>query len=157
MPSLPNPRVRINPETFAITAVTYQRHRIFQRATNADLMMTTLFRYREQGRFQLHGFVVMPDHLHALLTPASDQSIERCVQLIKGGFSFAIRNEGKGEVWQNGYHAHRVTDSTDYHNQLLYISNNPTRKNYRDYPHSHQTHPNHLDLTPTHLIEAPAS
>ena len=50
-------------------------------------MITTLFRYREQGRFQLHGFVIMPDHIHALITPAHNQTIERGVQLIKGGFS----------------------------------------------------------------------
>ena len=45
-------------------------------------MIDTLFRYRDQSRLALHAFVVMPDHLHALLTPSSDQTIERCVQLI---------------------------------------------------------------------------
>ncbi|MEO6981806.1 MAG: transposase [Edaphobacter sp.] len=69
MPSSPSPRVRINPETFAITAVTHRRHRIFQRTTNADLLLNILFRYRNQSRYQLHGFVIMPDHIHALLTP----------------------------------------------------------------------------------------
>jgi putative transposase len=149
MPPYPGPRVRIKPETFAITAVTHQRHRIFQRTINADLMMNTLFRYRDQSRFALHGFVVMPDHIHALITPASDQTIERCVQLIKGGFSFAIRNEVKGEIWQDGYHAHRITDATDYRSQLLYIANNPTRKNYPNYPHVHTAHERRLDSQPT--------
>src|SRR5258708_38350274 len=128
MPSYHGPRVRSNPETFAVPIVTHQRHSIFQRTTTAKLMIDTLFRYRDQSRFALHGFVVMPDHLHALLTPSSDQTIERCVQLIKGGFSFAIRNDFKGDLWQDGYHAHRLTDASDYQNQLQYIANNPTRK-----------------------------
>src|SRR5258708_19627535 len=84
MPSYHGPRVRSNPETFAVPIVTHQRHSIFQRTTTAKLMIDTLFRYRDQSRFALHGFVVMPDHLHALLTPSSDQTVERCVQLIKG-------------------------------------------------------------------------
>ncbi|MCU1321160.1 MAG: transposase IS200-family protein [Acidobacteriaceae bacterium] len=150
MPSSPTPRVRINPETFAITAVTYQRYRLFQRTSNAELLLATLFRYREQGRFQLHGFVVMPDHIHVLITPAHDHTIERCIQFIKGGFSFAIRKDFPGEVWQNDYHAHRVTSPEDYRAQLLYIANNPTRKNLLDYPHIHTKYPTQLDA---HLIQ----
>src|SRR5258707_8431659 len=151
MPSYPKQRVRIQPETFAITAVAHQRRQIFQRTANADLMMNTLSRYREQGRFRLHGFVIMPDHIHVLITPAHDHSIERCVQLIKGGFSFAIRKDFTGEVWQDGYHTHRITDAHDYNNQLLYIANNPARKNMQDHPHVHLHHAHLLDPTPEHL------
>jgi putative transposase len=151
MPSYPTHSVRIQPETFAITVVAHQRRRIFQRTANADLMMNTLSRYREQGRFRLHGFVIMPDHIHVLITPAHDHSIERCVQLIKGGFSFAIRKDFTGEVWQGGYHTHRITDARDYNNQLLYIANNPKRKNIQDHPHVHLHHAHLLDPTPEHL------
>jgi putative transposase len=157
MPPYPGPRVRINAETFAITAVTHQRHRIFQRTTNAELMIDTLFRYRDQSRFVLHGFVIMPDHLHVLLAPALDQTIERCVQLIKGGFSFAIRNDVKGEIWQDGYHAHRITDASDYQNQLQYIANNPIRKNYSAYPYVHPAYEDRLDATPPHLTQTKCS
>jgi len=148
MPSSPSQRVRIKSETFALTAVTYQRHRIFQRTANADLMMNTLFRYRDQNRFALHGFAIMPDHIHALITPAQDQTIERCVQLIKGGFSFAIRDEIRSEIWQDGYHAHRITDTTDYNNQLHYIATNPTRKAYANYPRVHTSHQHRIDPAP---------
>ena len=79
----------------------------------------------------------MPDHVHILLTPALDQTIERCAQLIKGGFSFVVRKEYTGEIWQESYHAHRVIDSEDLHNQLLYIVNNPIEERYIDYPHIH--------------------
>lgn len=153
MPSYPGRRVRIKPETFAITAVTYQRRQIFQRTASAELMIATLFRYREQARFQLHGFVIMPDHIHVLITPARDHTIERCIQLTKGGFSFAVRKEFSGEIWQNGYHAHRITSVDDFHNQLHYIANNPSRKNFHNYPHVHTGHTSNLDLIPHHLSE----
>jgi REP element-mobilizing transposase RayT len=55
--------------TYAITILTHQRHRLFQRTETAGLMIATLFRYRDQGKFALHAFAVMPDHIHALITP----------------------------------------------------------------------------------------
>ena len=124
----------LKPQIYALTAVAHQRRRLFQLTTIAELFIATLFRYRDAGKFQLHAFVVMPDHVHILLTPASDTAIERCAQLIKGGFSFAVRNDFSGEVWQDGYHAHRVVDEEDLCNQTFYILNNPSKKRINAYP-----------------------
>ena len=141
--------MRLKPQTFALTTVTHNRLRIFQRTTNAELLLSILFRHREQSRYLLHGFVIMPDHLHIFLTPA--ESIERSAQLIKGGFSFAIRNQFKGAIWQEGFHEHRVRDGEDFHNQLLYIANNPARKGYADHPFVHTAFPQNIDPQPAHL------
>jgi putative transposase len=48
--------------------------------------------------------------------------------LIKGGFSFAVRKNFPGEVWQEGYHAHRVVNEDDLRNQTFYILNSPVKK-----------------------------
>jgi putative transposase len=55
-------------------------------------MLSTLYRYDGTG-YRLHAFVVMPDHLHLLITPFD--TIEKSVQLIKGGFSFRAKRELK--------------------------------------------------------------
>ena len=138
--------MRLHPQTYVLTAVTYNRIRLFQHTANAELLIATILRYRDQGRFLLLAFVVMPDHIHVALTPA--ESIEKSVQLIKGGFSFAIRSQFPGEVWQDGYHAHRMVDAEDCTNQIRYIANNPLRKNYPDYPHVHTTGTWILDPVP---------
>ena len=88
----------------------------------------------------------MPAHIHVLLTP--NESIEKTAQLIKGRFSFAIRQQFPGEVWQQGYHAHRITDAEDYSNQLSYIANNPAKRNLDDYPHVHTRFPDQIDQPP---------
>jgi putative transposase len=150
--------IRQKLETYAITILTYQRHRIFQRTINAELMIETLFRYRDQGRFALHASVVMPDHIHALITPAVDTTTAKCLQLIKGGFSFAVRKQFQGDVWHTGYHEHRIRDLQDFESQGFYIANNPTRKKYSDYPYVHTAYKDRLDSVPTHLkTEAPCS
>jgi REP element-mobilizing transposase RayT len=56
-------------------------------------------------KFRIHDFVVMPDHLHLLITVDRDLTIEKAMQLIKGGFSFRLKKElgYAGEVWQRGF------------------------------------------------------
>ncbi len=98
--------MRLKPQTYALTINTHARHRLFQRTANAELLIATLVRYREQARFLLHAFVIMPDHVHVLLTPS--ESTAKAVQLIKGGFSFAIRNQFQGEVWHTGHREDRI-------------------------------------------------
>ncbi len=117
-------------------------------------MIATLLRYRDANKFLLHAFVVMPDHIHVLITPS--ESTAKAVQLIKGGFSFAVRTQFPGEVWHTGYHKHRIRDRNDFEAQKQYIANNPTRKNYESYPHVHTTHAAFLDEA-SHLTEQPCS
>jgi putative transposase len=143
--------MRLKPQTYALTAVTHQRHRLFQRTATAELFIATLFRYRDAEKFQLHAFVVMPDHAHILLTPAPDIAIERAAQLIKGGFSFAIRKEFPGAIWHDGYHARRVIDGEDLRNQTFYIVNNPAKKRLDAYAWVSSSTPyaNRMDTQPT--------
>src|SRR5271168_4388574 len=55
--------------TYFVTSATFNRRRLFQVAANAELFLDTLQQYRRQGHYKLHAFVVMPDHIHLLLTP----------------------------------------------------------------------------------------
>jgi putative transposase len=96
---------------FFVTTITAGRLPIFRREITARLLLDTLAHYREQGRFLLHEFVIMPDHFHALLTPALDLSLERAMQFIKGGFSYRLKF--RGPVWQQSFTNHRVRDCRD--------------------------------------------
>ena len=42
-------------------------------------------------RIIVHDFVVMPNHVHILMTVPGDISLEKAMQLIKGGFRFGPR------------------------------------------------------------------
>jgi putative transposase len=110
---------------FFITTVTAQRQPIFRRETAANLLIETLVHYRDERKYLLHEFVVMPDHLHALLTPAREISLERAMQFIKGGFSFRLH--AGGHVWQPSFTNHRVRDLEDYEKHREYIWMNPVR------------------------------
>jgi putative transposase len=59
---------------------------------------------------------VMPNHLHVLLTVGRDMTIEKAMQLIKGGFSYRLKKEFGyvGEVWQRGFSEMRITDQEGF-------------------------------------------
>jgi len=73
----------------------------------------------------LHAYVIMPDHLHLLIVPK--ESLEKAIQLIKGGFSFRARKEfeWKSDIWQPGFSDHRIREEEDWKNHLGYIRRNP--------------------------------
>jgi len=113
--------------TFFITSVTWHRTPLFRSQPKAELMMDVLLRYREQMRYVLHEFVIMPDHLHLLLTPGADISLERALQLIKGGFSYRLGKAKTGLIWQESFTNHRIRDEHDYERHAGYIRMNPVR------------------------------
>jgi putative transposase len=93
------------------------------------LLVAVLLHYRRQGKYLLHEFVVMTDHFHLLISPA--ESLERALQLIKGGFSYRAKREFGlcGEIWQPSYHDRRVRDIDEYDAFREYIHLNPVRRN----------------------------
>ncbi len=40
--------MRLNPQTYALTAVCHERRRIFQRTANAELLIATILRHRDK-------------------------------------------------------------------------------------------------------------
>ena len=79
--------------------------RLLQSERNAELLIDVLRSHVAERRFELHDFVIMPDHLHLLLTVFDEITIERAMQLVKGRFSYRLSHEfgHKGEVWQRGF------------------------------------------------------
>jgi putative transposase len=100
---------------------------MLQSDRSAFLLREILFHYRDEKRYFLHPFVIMPDHVHLLMTPSAEQSLERCVQCIKGGFSHAMRAKTgyTGPLWQRSFHEHRIRDAEDYRMHCSYIAGNP--------------------------------
>ncbi len=114
--------------TCFITAGTYCKQNILQSERMAELFCQTLYRYREAGKFQLHAFVVMPNHFHLLLTVPEGLSLERVVQFIKGGFSHEAGLLGiSAPVWQKSFVDRRVRDSAECAKFVDYIHHNPVR------------------------------
>jgi putative transposase len=116
--------------TYFVTFSTWERRRLFVVESYVRLFLKTLYGYRKQGRFELHAFVLMPEHVHLLLTPELSITFERSIQFIKGGYSHALGVElgRKSEVWQRGFTDHRIRDAADFDVHRVYIHENPVKR-----------------------------
>jgi len=113
--------------TYFVTTDAWQKRSVFQVPETAEIVVQRILACRERGAYLLHEFVLMPDHLHLLITPSHEMSLEKAIQLIKGGSSFLI-NKSRGakmEIWQSGFHDWTIRDGADFDAKSHYIRMNP--------------------------------
>jgi putative transposase len=143
--------------TYFVTTETWANRAIFHVTEAAEILVQRLLSCRDQGNYLLHEFVVMPNHLHLVLTPARDVTLERAVQLIKGGSSHQIHQQRghRMEIWQPGFHDWTIRDREDYAARSRYIRMNPVEAHLverpEDWPFSSASGKFRLDPMPERL------
>jgi putative transposase len=107
-----------------VTTATHERRPIFQISRVADLFIDTLLHYRTHGFYKLHGYLVMPDHVHLLLTPQSIR-LAQAVRLIKDGFVYRL--DTALPVWEPGYKGYSIGSLHDLNVVREYLYQLPVR------------------------------
>jgi putative transposase len=115
---------------FFITCCTYLRW-VLPESARSVVLETCL---TGNGRlFRLHGVIVMPDHLHLLLTPLRDQdgafSIPQIMQAIKGSSAHGINKRlgRRGKVWQEESFDYMLRRGDSVAGKIEYMMGNPVR------------------------------
>jgi putative transposase len=107
-------------------------------------------RARAERPFAIDAIVVLPDHLHAVLTlPPDDADYSGRWRLIKTLFSNGVlasdgtitrHRNGELALWQRRFWEHTIRDETDFARHVDYIHFNPVKHALvpcvRDWPHS---------------------
>jgi len=121
---------------FFVTTKTSMGRAPLQSERNATLLIDVMRSYVTARKFRLHDFVVMPDHLHLLITVDCETTIERAMQFIKGGFSYRLKKDFGyiGDIWQPGFSEVRVDDRKSFLQRRKYIAQNPIRAGLVDLP-----------------------
>ncbi len=145
--------IRQSTPTYFVGFQSAGRKPFFRHERWANLFLNVLEQYR--NTYLLHAYVVMPDHVHLLLTPV--ESLEKSIQLIKGGFSYRAKRELEWpeDVWQAGFSDHRIRDLQDFYSHIVYIEQNPVRArlcaNAEEYLYSSLAKTIALDAVPQRL------
>ena len=147
--------------TFFVTSSTWGKTGLLQSARAASLLIDVLYHYRQQRKYLLHEFAIMPDDFHLLITVGAEMTGEKAVQLIKGGFAFRAGRElgFRAPVWQKGLSEVRVNEREAFLDIREYIHANPVKRFLvtagTDYPYS-SAHPEFdLDPPPQRLKAVP--
>ena len=88
--------------------------------------------------FAIHGWVVLPDHLHCVIElPPDEADFATRGRLIKSGFSKALpkterRNSvrvrrGERGIWQRRYWEDLILDEADFRAHMDYVHINPVK------------------------------
>jgi putative transposase len=120
----------LNPSRiFFATTKASMGKRLLQSERNAGLLIDVLRSLVAEHKFELHDFVIMPDHAHLLIEVSNDMTIEKAMQLIKGRFSHRLSHEFgyKGEVWQRGFTEEQVMNRESFEMHREYIAQNPVK------------------------------
>jgi REP-associated tyrosine transposase len=106
---------------------TWQRKALFINQGLGKIVVEQIVECRDRGFYKLHAFVVMPEHLHILLTPADETTIEKAMQMIKGGSAHRMGQERaqKFPIWHAGFHDRWMRDANEYRDSKRYIEQNP--------------------------------
>lgn len=135
-------RARVPGGSFFFTVVTERRQRVLTDEPVRQALREAIQSVRRDRPFRIDGWVLLPDHLHAVWTlPADDDDYATRWRLIKarvtqqlGGAyrnpeAMTVRRQAKGQgsLWQHRYWEHCLRDEADVRQHLDYLHFNPVK------------------------------
>ncbi len=120
------PRIDLPNATYFASVTTAGSRSWFAQPRHAAMLSRLIC--AERGRSALlHGFVVMPNHYHVLLTLLGEHRIHEVIQRINSLSARRVnRLEGRrGRLWARRFHDHVVRNQDDFDECLQYIHENP--------------------------------
>ena len=138
---------------YFVTTDTWQKHPLFINTVLANIVVEQILNCRDRGFYELHAFVLMPDHLHVLLTLAEKTTIEKAIQMIKGSAAHRIGLEKPQTmpIWHAGFHDRWMRNAEEYRGCKRYIEQNPVEAKLSEtpeaYAYSSATGKHQLDLS----------
>jgi putative transposase len=116
-----------------ITFTCYRRRPHLAEIAIRELFITSLERTRVLYRMRVYGYVVMPDHVHLLVSEPERGTIANAVQSLKISsakrWSQALGLEKlESALWQKRYYDRNVRDHDEFVEKLRYIHRNPVKR-----------------------------
>jgi len=113
--------------TYLVTTKAAPKRNLTNPLQIAEGICDTLLWLRAGGRMALHAFVVMPDHIHVIITPGHDHTLPNFMHSLKG---FTVhrwnpRLNLKGPMWQPGYHEESIRSRQTMEDAIGYVEHNP--------------------------------
>ncbi len=82
---------------------------------------------RRKHRFDIHGYVLMPNHVHLLLSEPEVRSLESILRVLKGEVSKHLKGD-RPQFWQRRYHGFNVFSEGKRIEKLKYLHRNPVER-----------------------------
>lgn len=126
---------------YFVTICTYQRENLFGEIIGGEMCLNANGDFAKQCWLQLpkyfqavelDAFVVMPNHMHGIISLKEDEkrtTLGNVINHYKGSATHRVRqiNPYFPVVWQPRYHDHIIRNQQDYERIYAYVLSNPER------------------------------
>jgi len=102
-----------------------------------DLFVECLERTRRNYRFRVYGYVVMPEHVHLLVSEPEGEALAKAIQALKISVArraMSYRAECDVAFWQKRYYDHNVRTHESFVDKVRYIHRNPVKRGLIEKP-----------------------
>ena len=136
------PRLDLPGHGYYLTCCLDLRRPLLRQAELAEKLISLYVEQRDAQQIALHGFVVMPDHYHVILTLKGEASVSGVVRAVHSLFARHCRatTQIRGRIWQRRFYDRVIRSESDWRGKLQYLHGNPVRaglvESPLDYPWS---------------------
>ena len=138
-----------NGDLHFITSSCYRRQTWLGTTRRRDLFLTVLEQVRRRYQFVVVGYVVMPEHIHLLISEPQDRTPSTAMQALKLAFARRVlgpirqrRNSSQGllfehspqHIWQKGFYDFNVWSARKRIEKLRYLHRNPVKRGLVESP-----------------------
>jgi len=109
-----------------ITFCCYSRRKLLTSPTSMRVFELALERIRRTFGLRIYAYVVMPEHVHVLLSEPDRQTLADALKSLKQGVSRRLI-ENAEHFWQKRYYDFNIRDYPQFMEKLRYIHRNPVR------------------------------
>ena len=128
-------RLFLDGYSYYLTMVTHKRMPLL--IENIEALRESFRESKKYYRYSIDAIVILPDHLHMIITPKNVKDYPKIVRAIKYNFSVRVSHneeqsmarykKGMNPIWQKRYYEHTIRDEKDYIRCLEYMKNNPIK------------------------------
>ena len=130
-----------------VTFSCYQRRKLLKSGLELSIVSSHINRLREKLGFRIHGFVLMPEHVHLVVTPPKDSKLGVEIGRMKARSAMEIlshwrsmehyipersarkiHNAGQPVFWHRRCYDHNCRSIETVREKIQYCHNNPVKR-----------------------------
>ena len=112
-----------------VTFSCFRRQALFSSPHPFDLFVQCLEEMRRRLKMRIYGYVVMPEHVHLLVSEPESSTLAEAMHYLKLSFVKRLRaRESAGSFWQKRYYDRNLRDEHEFQVKLRYMHRNPVRR-----------------------------
>ena len=123
-----NPLIRLygRGDLHFVTFSCYRRRPLLASGRSRETFLRVLDELRNRDGFRVLGYVVMPEHVHLLLSEPVHGDLSKTLQVLKQKVSRELNGDGDGPFWQRRFYDFNVRSREKVKEKLEYMHANPS-------------------------------